>query len=111
MSHDHNLELFELKAKLCRAFADPKRLIIISLLRDGEKTVGDLVQMLQIPQAVVSRQLGVLRSNGVVAPRREGTNVFYRLTDSRIGEACDLVHDILLNQITKSSELVERLRG
>ena len=109
MTGSYNIELYKFKAELCKTFADPKRLIIINELRDGEKAVGDLAQVLEISQAVVSRHLAILRDRGVVKPRREGTNVFYSLTDAKIGEACDLVHEILLNQIEKNRELTARL--
>jgi len=105
----YNLELYKLKAELCKTFSDPKRLIILAELRHGEKAVGELAQSLGISQAVVSRQLAILREKGVVTPRREGTTVYYSLTDSKIGEACDLVHEILLKQIQKDRELTERL--
>ena len=106
---NRNMELYKLKAELCKTFSDPKRLIIIAELRSGEKAVGDLAQALGLSQAVVSRQLGILRDKGVVRPRREGTNVYYSLTDAKIGEACDLVHEILLNQIEKNREFTEKL--
>ena len=109
MPNQHNMELYKLKAELCKTFSDPKRLIIINELRSGEKAVGDLAEALDISQAVVSRQLALLRERGVVQPRREGTNVYYSLTDPKIGEACDLVHEVLLHQIEKSRELTERL--
>ena len=105
----HNMELYKLKAELCKTFSDPKRLIIIAELRSGEKAVGDLAQALGLSQAVVSRQLAILRDRGVVRPRREGTNVYYSLTDAKIGEACDLVHEILLSQIEKNREFTEKL--
>ena len=104
-----DLELFRLKAELCKTFSDPKRLIILDELRKGEKAVGELAQILGISQAVVSRQLAILREKGVVTPRREGTNVFYRLADDKICEACDLVHEILIKQIEKNRELSDRL--
>lgn len=106
---NHNLELYKLKAELCKAFSDPKRLIILDELRHGDKAVGELAQALGIGQAVVSRQLAILREKGVVTARREGTNVYYSLTDPKICEACDLVHEILLNKIEKDRELSERL--
>lgn len=105
----HNLELYKLKAELCKTFSDPKRLIIINELRSGEKSVSDLSRVLEINQAVVSRHLAILRERGVVLPRREGTNVYYSLADHKIGEACDLVHEVLLNQIEKNRALSERL--
>ncbi len=109
MQNQRNLELYKLKAELCKTLSDPKRLIIISELRTGDKLVGDLAKTLEVPQAIISRHLTVLRNRGVVSPRREGTNVYYSLTDPRIAEACDLVHEVLINQITKNRELAERL--
>ncbi|MFC2014583.1 ArsR/SmtB family transcription factor [Chloroflexota bacterium] len=108
MVSENTQELFKLKAELCKVFSDPKRLHIISELRNGEKQVGELTNTLEIPQAVVSRQLALLRSKGVVTPRREGTKVFYKLTDSRIVEACDIVHEVLLNNLAKNQELAKR---
>jgi DNA-binding transcriptional ArsR family regulator len=104
-----NMELFKMKANLCKTFADPKRLFIIDELRSGEKAVGELVKSTGISQAVVSRQLAILRERGVVTPRREGTNVFYSLSDSRIGDACDLVREILIGQLKKNRELTRKL--
>jgi len=106
-----NLELYRLKAKLCKTFADPTRLIMIEELRGGEKSVSELIRLLDIPQAAASRHLAVLRDRGVVQTRRKGNIVFYSLTDLKIGEACDLVHNILLNQIEKNRQLAERLVG
>lgn len=105
----HDSELFKLKAELCKTFADAKRLAIIDELRSGEKLVGELAQALGIAPAVASRHLALLRNRGVVRPRREGTNVYYRLADPTIVEACDLIHQVLLNSLTKNRELAERL--
>ena len=109
MPTQRNLEFYSLKAELCKTFADPKRLIIIDELHEGERTVGDLARMLELPQAVVSRHLAILRGRGVVVPRREGTNIYYSLTDSKIGAACDLMHNILISQIENNRELTKRL--
>ncbi len=111
MLAQRNLELYRLKAKLCKTFADPTRLIMIEELRGGEKSVNELIRLLDIPQAAVSRHLAVLRDRGVVQTRRKGNVVFYSLTDLKIGEACDLIHNILLNQIEKNRQLAERLVG
>jgi len=108
MVSKYNLELFKLKAELCKVFSDSKRLLIISELRNGEKQVGELAKTLEMPQAVVSRQLALLRNRGVVIARRERTNVYYSLSDLRIVEACDLVHEVLLNNLAKNRELAER---
>ena len=102
-------EMFKLKAELCKTFADAKRLAIIHELRSGERLVGELAQNLRVPHAVASRHLALLRNRGVVRPRREGTNVYYSLTDQKICNACDLVHEILVNQMEKNIELANKL--
>jgi DNA-binding transcriptional ArsR family regulator len=104
-----NLELFAMKAELCKTFADAKRLVIIDELRGGEMTVGDLARTLEFPQAVVSRNLAILRDKGVVQFRKEGTSVYYSLSDPKIGDACEMVHEILLDQMEKNKQLAERL--
>ena len=109
MPMNNDYELYKLKAELCKTFADPKRLMIISELRHGERTVGHLAQVLPAPQAVVSRHLAVLRSRGIVATRRQGVNVYYRLSDAKIADACDIVHEILLEQVAKNREIAEKL--
>jgi DNA-binding transcriptional ArsR family regulator len=109
MTSDTTYELFRLKAELCKTFADPRRLMIITELRTGERSVGHLVAKLASPQAVVSRHLAVLRSRGIVVARREGTSVYYRLANPRIVEACDIVHSILMDHLAQNRELAERL--
>jgi len=106
MTTKRELETYRLLAELCRAFGDPKRLIMISELRKGQKSVGDLVRITALPQAVVSRHLAVLRERGIVDARREGTSVFYSLSDPRVCDACDIVQEILMARIERRHRLV-----
>ena len=62
-----------------RAFSDPTRLRILHLLSDGELCVGDLVNILQVPQPTASRHLAYLRRAGLVKRRKNGLWSFYRL--------------------------------
>ncbi len=107
MTRKYNFELYKLKAEISKAFSDPKRLIIIAELRNGEKTVTELVDSMGISQAAVSRQLSILRSSGVVVPRRSGNNIFYRLSDTRVCEACDIVHEVLMERLARNRELAD----
>ena len=111
MPDKYNVELYRLKAELCKTFSDPKRLMIISELRSGEKSVGNLVAVLKIPQAVVSRNLAILRHRGIVRTRRQGVNIYYSLSDAKIVVACDIVHQILLEQVAKNREIADKITG
>ena len=109
MPTQHDRELFRLKARLCKTFADPTRLMIINELRSGEKTVGQIQSALGLLQPVVSRHLALLRERGVVKARRNGTRMIYSIVDPKIVAACDMVHNILLSQITKDKDAAEKL--
>ena len=111
MTGKYDIKLYELKAQLCKTFSDPIRLMIIHELREGERSVGDLQAVLGIPQASVSRHLALLRDRGVVSTRREGKNIIYRLTNPKIGDACDIIHEILIKQIEYGRELAQKLTG
>ncbi len=104
-----DLDFYELKAEVCKTLADPKRLHIINELRGGELSVGELAEKCELNQAVVSRHLAILRNGGVVTSRREGTNVYYTLADPRIGDACDVMQQVVLAKIEKNRQLAERL--
>lgn len=98
-------EIYELHARLCKALADPKRLLIINALRDGQKSVGELTGELELSQSNVSQHLAVLRERGVVAANRDGNNVFYSLKDVRVVEALDLLRAVMASQLNRRSEL------
>ena len=63
-----------------KAFADVRRLRVLHLLRQGEMCVADLVEVLELPQSTVSRQLGILRDAGLVRWREDGLWRHYALT-------------------------------
>ncbi|MGH2830033.1 MAG: ArsR/SmtB family transcription factor [Actinomycetota bacterium] len=98
-------EIYELHARLCKALADPKRLLIINALRDGAKSVGELTAELDLSQSNVSQHLAVLRERGVVVPTRDGNNVFYSLEDVRVVEALDLLRGVMASQLDHRSAL------
>jgi DNA-binding transcriptional ArsR family regulator len=102
-------EFYALKAELCKTLADAKRLMIIDNLRKGEMSVGELAKAIGIGQSNVSRHLAILRERGVLQPRREGNNIYYSLTDTKIGQACDLVKEVLMNKMSRHTDLARQL--
>ncbi len=100
-----NPRLYELHAGICQTLANPKRLEVIDRLRDGEKSVTELAEAMKISQANLSQHLSVMRQKGIVATRREGLNVYYRLSNSKITKACDLMRQVLLEHLEAGAEL------
>ena len=85
----------DLQAKLFRGFADPSRLSILEALRDGERTVSELVETTGLTQPNVSNHLSCLRDCGLVAAEQRGKFVFYRLSDARVNELLTLAETLL----------------
>ena len=100
-------ELFALQAEFCKGMAHPKRVYILNLLRGGEKTVNELVGLTGIAQANLSQHLGVLRQLAIVETRRNGSSVYYRISDRRVVEACELVRESIGERLRKSKAVLE----
>ena len=81
-------------AAVGRALADPKRLCVLESLAGGELSVSDLSTKVGCQVPNMSQHLAVLRSAGLVTTRREGSTVFYRLTDPKVLEAFQLLQSI-----------------
>jgi DNA-binding transcriptional ArsR family regulator len=78
--------LQQFKAELFKALAHPTRIRILELLREGERSVGDLQLALESDGSAVSQQLAILRMKNLVDTRRAGNSIFYRLRDPQVNE-------------------------
>lgn len=103
--------LYELHAEICQTLSHPKRLEILDLLREGEMSVGELASRMGIRVANLSQHLAILRERGVVMTRREGVNIYYRVANPKIIQACMLIREVLHDQLTESAELAEATGG
>lgn len=88
---DRTLDRFRATADICRALTDPKRLALLDQLREEERSAGSLAASLGCTLSNTSQHLAVLRHAGLVASRRDGTSILYRLTMPEILDACDAV--------------------
>ena len=84
-------EALELVATRFRVLGEPVRLKLLQLVCEGEMSVTKLVEASDAGQANVSKHLGILLGAGLVARRKEGLNVFYRIADESVIELCEIV--------------------
>ena len=105
------ITIFDLHADVFKVLANPKRLEIIHLIRDRELPVGELEEMLDMRQANISQHLMILRENNLVKTRREGTKIYYSLTDSKILKASDLVREVLQARLKGSKHITGLIDG
>ena len=100
-------QVYRLHAEICQTLANPKRLKIINILRDQEVSAATLLEILQVPKANLSQQMGILRQKGIVEVRREGNKVFYRLSRPKILKAYDLMRELLFEVIEEQQKLLK----
>ncbi len=103
-------KIFEMHAEICKIFTNPKRLEIINLLKNGKKTVSELEELTGLPQANISQHLTILRQNSVVVTRRDGVNIYYKIANPKILQACNLMREVLLEQLAESQKLAKSAR-
>lgn len=82
---------YEVNAQLFKLLTHPVRLAILDILRDGEHCVCHMEAYLGYRQAYISQQVAVLREAGLIQDRRDGWNIFYRVTDARIYSVLDTI--------------------
>ena len=99
-------EIYRLHANVCKGLGDPKRLLIINTLRDGERSVSDICEELGIPQANISQHLSILRDKGLVKARKDGQRVHYSLSSPRIVEAMDLLRQVMVESFGELAQVV-----
>ena len=107
ISHSPKLSdaALDLIAARFRALSEPTRLKLLMALEDGEKNVTELVNLTGATQTNVSRQLGVLATAGLLARRKSGLSVLYRIADPGIFDLCGHVCKSLQERITLVSKI------
>lgn len=81
-------------AKLLKALASDKRLLVLCQLAQGEFSVGSLVETLNMGQSSLSQHLAVLRSENLVQTRREAQTIYYRLSDGPVQQVMQTLYQI-----------------
>ena len=99
-------DLAELIARRFRALGDPLRVRILDLLRDQELSVTVLAMELGAGQQNVSKHLAVLTDTGMLARRKNGTHVYYRIADEGVFALCEQVCGSLQTQLATLNALV-----
>ena len=102
-------EIFQLHAEVCKTLSHAKRLEILSILRDNELGVGDIVNKMKIPKANVSQHLAVMRKAGILDSRRDGLNIYYCISNPKVTKACDLMREVLVEHQAQKSKLMKNI--
>ncbi len=97
--------VFESAAELFSILATPVRLKIISAVCQEEKNVSQLLEVIDTTQPNMSQHLGTLYRSGILAKRREGTQIYYRLQSERVATLCRAVCTQVAIELDASDEV------
>ena len=97
------------KAELFQALANPTRIHIVECLRDGEQSVGAILERVGVEPANVSQHLAVLRSKQLVVNRKEGNQVFYSLRDPLLIEVLDTMRRYFQAHLEEALAMLEEV--
>jgi DNA-binding transcriptional ArsR family regulator len=81
-------------ATLLKALSHEHRLLLLCLLAEKERSVGELEALLEMRQPAVSQQLARLRSDGMVATRRDGKTIYYSLGNEDVRRVIEVIYDV-----------------
>jgi len=104
-------QLFHLHAEVCKTLSHPKRLEILSILSHDEMAVGDIVKKMKITKPNVSQHLAIMRNAGILEARRDGVNIYYRISNPKVIQACELMRQVLLENHSKREKLLRSERS
>ncbi len=100
-------QIYQYHAEMCKVFSHPKRLELINVLREGEMSVGDLSQKLGLASANLSQHLAMMRERRILATRKEGNVVYYRIANPKLLRVFDMLREILFEQIRQEAALIK----
>jgi DNA-binding transcriptional ArsR family regulator len=104
-SRSHELERMVDNAKrasdFLKALAHESRLMILCILAEGEKSVSELENILNLRQPTVSQQLARLRADGLVSTRRDGKAIYYKLASEEARVVIGAIYDVFCKKLRK----------
>ncbi len=103
--------IFEMQCEICKAVAHPVRLEIVDHLSRREMGAGALLAALDTSKANLSKHMTQLIHAGVVDQRRNGRQVYYRLSHPEIHEACCIMRSILYRRLKEGEEVASAIRS
>ena len=101
--------VFILHARVCQVLGHARRLEILDALRDQEKSAGEIAAILGIGKANLSQHLAIMRERGIVTASRDGLKVYYRVANPKVIQACDLMRQVLLEQLAAKGALAQHI--
>jgi len=100
--------VLELKAEILKALAQPTRLKILELLRNGERCICEIVPAINGEQSNISRHISLMQKSHLVTTRKDGVKVMVKVSDPKVFEILDRISLLLKKQIVETGKLIHK---
>lgn len=98
------------KAEFFKILSNPVRIQILDTLRQGEKSVNEIAERIEVEASSVSQQLSILRRYNLVKSRREGQYVFYSINDLAVFKVLDAALEVFSNHLVEVRDALENIK-
>lgn len=100
----------KLTADFLKSLAHPVRVKVLNMLEPGERCVCELIEEIEIEQSNLSQHLAVMKRQGLIESRKEGTKVIYRVSSPSVIEVLRSVEKAISDQISQSQSILKFLK-
>ena len=101
--------IYKLHADVCKALGNPLRIQIIDLLQDRELCFSDILEITGGLKSSLSQHLSVMVNKGILHQRKEGLNVYFKLSSPKVAKACALMREVLIDYLKTQKEILEKM--
>jgi DNA-binding transcriptional ArsR family regulator len=101
--------LRQFKSEIFQGLANPTRIAMVELLRQGELSAGKLIEKLGIEQANASQHLAILRAKQIVVSRKAGNQVYYSIRDRALIEVLDILRRYFYSQLNSTVSMLKEV--
>ncbi|NNN22199.1 MAG: winged helix-turn-helix transcriptional regulator [Acidimicrobiales bacterium] len=105
------IPIYQVKAEFFKTLGHPARIRILEVLRDGERSVGELIPEVGIEASHLSQQLGIMRRAKLIYARKVGSNVYYTVGHPLLFELLETAKQIITASLTETQELLEQMQA
>lgn len=103
--------IYQLHADVCKALAHSVRVEIIDLLGDKELGFGEISTKTGVAKSSLSQHLSVMVDKGILLVRKEGLNSYFKLSTTKVAEACRLMREVLIERLQKNQEMLTQFKS
>ena len=103
-------EIIQIQAEMMKTFSHPARLRILKAVCQKEHSAAEILALTHLSKTNLSQHMKQLVGSGIVSSRKEGVQVFYRVSNPKVSKACQLMQEIALEILVQKTKILNRIK-